>query len=122
EVIANGDIGELMIGENREFYNGGRTYMGRWNRKYKWSGGLFVHKGTHDFDIFNWWNEGGTPQRVFASAGLNALRADKIPFAVEDGKPVGPTCSQCAYDDICPDHNEMGKTTLFNDTVSSDDG
>lgn len=122
EVIANGEIGELMMGENREFYNGGRTYMGRWNRHYAKSGGLFVHKGTHDFDVFNWWNEGGTPTRVFAFAGLNALRADKIPFKVEEGKPVGPTCSQCDYSDICPDRSDIGKTLLFNDAVSQSDG
>ncbi|MEO6907485.1 MAG: Gfo/Idh/MocA family oxidoreductase, partial [Abditibacteriaceae bacterium] len=62
EIIANGEIGELMLAENREFYDLGRTYMARWNRKYAWSGGLWIHKGSHDFDIFNWWNEGGVPQ------------------------------------------------------------
>jgi len=122
EIIANGEIGDLMLAENREFYDGGRTYMARWNRKYAWSGGLWIHKGSHDFDIFNWWNEGGVPQTVFASGGLNALRPDKIPFEVEDGKPVGPTCSECAYYDICPDHNDAGKSNMFNEKTANADG
>lgn len=58
-VIESGDIGNLMLMENPEFYDGGRTYMARWNRKYAWSGGLWIHKGSHDFDVFNWWNAGG---------------------------------------------------------------
>lgn len=122
DVLASGEIGDLMLAENREFYNGGRTYMARWNRKYAWSGGLWIHKGSHDFDIFNWWNEGGVPKSVYASAGLNALRADKIPFEVEEGKPVGPTCSECAYYDICPDRSDMGKSNLFNDSTAATDG
>lgn len=122
DIISNGDIGDLMLAENREFYNGGRTYMARWNRKYAWSGGLWIHKGSHDFDIFNWWNEGGVPQTVYASAGLNALREDKIPFEVEAGKPVGPTCSECDYYDICPDRNDAGKSDLFNDATAAKDG
>jgi predicted dehydrogenase len=123
EIIANGDIGALMLIENREFYDGGRTYMARWNRHYSLSGGLWVHKGSHDFDVFNWWNEGGDPLRVSASAGLNALRADKIPFAVEPDIPVGPNCSSCAYKDICPDYSApMGGGKLFNAETSAADG
>jgi len=122
DILSNGDIGKLMLAENREFYNGGRTYMARWNRKYAWSGGLWIHKGSHDFDIFNWWNEDGIPTRVFASAGLNALRPDEIPFDVEEGKPVGPTCSECAYYDICPDRSDMGKSNLFNESTAAKDG
>ncbi len=123
EIIANGDIGALMLIENREFYDGGRTYMARWNRHYALSGGLWVHKGSHDFDVFNWWNAGGDPLRVSASAGLNALRADKIPFAVEPDVPVGPNCSSCAYKDICPDYAPpMGGPNLFNSDASAVDG
>jgi len=121
-VIDNGELGELMSMENREFYDLGRTYMARWNRKYAWSGGLWIHKGSHDFDIFNWWNSGGDPARVFASAGLNALRPDKLPFEVDPQIPVGPNCSSCAYYDQCPDHSEMGQSDLFNAQTAQSDG
>ncbi len=122
-VIDDGVIGDLMLIENREFYDGGRTYMARWNRKYAWSGGLWVHKGTHDFDVFNWWNAGGTPVRVSASGGVNALRADKIPFPVEPNKPVGPNCTSCAYADVCPDFSApVGGKDLYNAETAFADG
>ena len=123
ELIEDGAIGNLMLIENREFYDGGRTYMARWNRRSQWSGGLWIHKGSHDFDVFNWWNAKGNPLRVSASAGVNALRADKIPFAVADDVPVGPNCSSCAYKEICPDYSApVGGMELFNEATSNADG
>jgi len=89
--------------ENREFYDGGKTYLARWNGKKKYSGGLWVHKGTHDFDVFNWLNQNGKPVRVSAFAERSALKKEEIPFKVEQNKPVGPTCAECNYKDICPD-------------------
>jgi predicted dehydrogenase len=121
-IIDSGDIGDLMLMENREFYDGGRTYMARWNRKYAWSGGLWIHKGSHDFDVFNWWNAGGDPVRVFASGGLNALRPDKLPFALEEGKTVGPNCANCDYYEQCPDHSALGQSDLFNAQTATEDG
>lgn len=121
ELIDNGDIGELMLLENREFYDGGRTYMARWNRLKEFSGGLWVHKGCHDFDIFNWFNSKGMPLRVSAFGGVNALRADKVPFTVEDGKPIGPNCSACAYLDTCADASAVGDE-MFNAETAEEDG
>ena len=121
EFIAAGELGELMALENQEFYDGGRTYMARWNRFYACSGGLWIHKGSHDFDVFNWWNQAATPLRVSAFAGLNALRPDKLPFATEEGKPVGPNCSDCAYLEKCPDAAPI-ETPLWNSETSSQDG
>lgn len=122
ELVENGEIGDLMLIENREFYDGGRTYMARWNRRYEWSGGLWVHKGTHDFDIFNWWNADGNPVRVSAAAGVNALRPDKLPFEVEADKPVGPHCAACAYTEVCPDYTPIGSPQLFNEAAAQTDG
>jgi len=123
QLIDDGAIGQLMLMENREFYDGGRTYMARWNRRYQWSGGLWIHKGSHDFDVFNWWNSAGTPLRVSAAAGVNALRADKIPFPVSDDVPIGPNCTSCAYREICPDYSPpVGGSDLFNAEASQADG
>jgi predicted dehydrogenase len=123
DLIDSGEIGELMMMENREFYNGGRSYMARWNRSYALSGGLWIHKGSHDFDVFNWLNPKGTPTRVSASAGINALRADKIPFEVDPQIPVGPNCATCAYNEICPDRVlPMGGPQLFNEATAQEDG
>lgn len=123
ELIESGLIGGLMLIENQEFYDGGRTYMARWNRKREWSGGLWVHKGTHDFDVFNWWNAGGTPIRVSAFAGVNALRPDKIPFEVATDTPVGPNCRACAYRSICPDYAAPDRAEdLFSTEAAHEDG
>lgn len=123
EVIEAGVIGDLMLIENQEFYDGGRTYMARWNRRREWSGGLWIHKGTHDFDVFNWWNAGGNPVRVAAFAGVNALRPDKIPFAVDPDVPIGPNCRACAYQTVCPDFYaaDYGQD-LFSPEAAREDG
>ena len=122
DLISAGEIGRLMFIENREFYSGGRTYMSRWNRFYSRSGGLWIHKGSHDFDIFNWWNSGGEPHKVSAFAGLNALRPDAIPFPVEEGEPVGPTCSSCSYYQICPDRITLTPGSLQDEETAKADG
>ena len=122
EIIQDGLIGDLMLIQNQEFYDGGRTYMARWNRRREWSGGLWIHKGSHDFDIFNWWNSRGTPMRVGAFAGVNALRPDEIPFAVTPDTPVGPYCGVCAYAAICPDRVTDTGGGLFDDAAAQADG
>lgn len=103
EIVDSGTLGRLILIESREFYNGGRTYMARWNRKYECSGGLWVHKGSHDFDVFNWLLGFPRPVKVSAVAGVNVFRPENIPFDVKPDIPVGPTCLACAYKTICPD-------------------
>lgn len=123
EFIDEGLIGDLMLIENQEFYDGGRTYMARWNRNQEWSGGLWIHKGSHDFDVFNWWNSRGNPVRVTAFAGVNALRPDKIPFPVDEKIPVGPNCRACAYQKVCPDYAfPPDGNDLFTADAAVDDG
>lgn len=123
QLVDDGEIGRLMLIENREFYDGGRTYFARWNGRYELSGGLWIHKGSHDFDIYNWWNAEGTPVRVAAMAGVNAIRPDRVPFEVEEGKPFGPHCTVCPYADVCPDYSPpVGGTALFNDETVEVDG
>ena len=102
-VVDSGELGKVFLIENREFYDGGKTYMSRWNRKYACSGGLWVHKGSHDFDIFNWLLGFPKPRKVTASAAVNVLTPSGLPFALEPGKPAGPSCGRCAYQSKCPD-------------------
>lgn len=107
EIVSRGDLGRIFMIENREFYDGGKTYLARWNRKYEYGGGLWVHKGSHDFDIFNWLNQEGRPLRVASFAERSALRKEDLPFELEPDKSVGSTCSECDYKDICPDYVAM---------------
>lgn len=102
-IIEAGTLGKIFLIENREFYDGGRTYMSRWNGKFECSGGLWIHKGSHDFDVFNWLLDFPKAKFVSATAGVNVFNPEHIPFDLKDGVPVGPTCSKCAYKTTCPD-------------------
>lgn len=53
----------------------GADYFRRWHRDKKNSGGLFIHKASHHFDLVNWWIQ-ATPVRVFASGGLRFYGAE----------------------------------------------
>ncbi|GHO83102.1 Gfo/Idh/MocA family oxidoreductase [Dictyobacter formicarum] len=47
----------------------GADYFRRWHREKQNSGGLFVHKATHHFDLVNWWLD-TYPSEVFAMGAL----------------------------------------------------
>lgn len=47
----------------------GADYFRRWHREKANSGGLFVHKASHHFDLVNWWLD-AAPTRVYARGGL----------------------------------------------------
>ncbi len=121
QIISDGVLGKVFLIENREFYDGGRTYMSRWNRKYALSGGLWIHKGSHDFDIFNWLLDFPKPVKVSAFAAINVFNPQNIPFKVEKGTKVGPTCHQCAYKEICPDVHLYPEDAGFSDEAAKVD-
>lgn len=112
KIIEDGVLGKVFICENREFYNGGRTYMSRWNRLYKYTGGLWIHKGSHDFDIFNWLLNFPKPLRVSSFAAVNVLNEAGLPFSKETGHEPGPNCNVCYYKDKCPDKYELDESEL----------
>ena len=118
-------IGRLVVMDNRDYYDGGKTYMSRWNRFYDQSGGLFCHKGSHDFDLLNWYNSGGMPVRVSAFAGVNVLTEENLPVRLEPKQKAGPYCQVCEVAHKCPDHYEMpleGMKELFTNDCRKDDG
>ncbi len=123
-IVDKGDLGRVFLIENREFYDGGRTYMARWNRLYAKSGGLWIHKGSHDFDVFQWLLGFPKPVKVTSFAGVNVLNPQNIPFEVQPGTEVGPTCHACTYKDICPDGYKIAdiENSPWSDTAAKVDG
>ena len=103
EIVAAGTLGRILMIENREFYSGGRTYMARCNRRYELCGGLWIHKGSHDFDVFNWLLNFPEPVRVSASAGNRVFVPEGLPFTPPPGVTPGPTCHECPCRELCPD-------------------
>jgi predicted dehydrogenase len=70
----------------------GADYFRRWHRRLENSGGLFVHKATHHFDLINWWVE-DEPERVYAQGALRfygPTRAER-----------GERCLDCHYAARC---------------------
>lgn len=116
EIIDSGMLGRVIMIENSEYYNGGRTYMARWNGKKSSSGGLWIHKGCHDFDVFNWLLGFPKPRKVTAFSGMSVFNPDNYPFEIENGINPGPSCRECYYykNGKCPDaavynEDEWGK-------------
>lgn len=121
--IDQGVLGKIFVAENREFYDGGRTYMSRWNRLCANTGSLWIHKGSHDFDVFNWLLDFPKALRVSAFSTINALSPDKIPFELKDGIEPGPRCAVCAYHDQCKDRydiHDMEKILWQDDAIAVD--
>ena len=98
-----GRFGEIFSMRAVEYYNGGRTYHSRWNRLKKYSGGLWVHKGSHDFDVINYIMGKVRPARVSCFASVSFFTPDRLPFTKRKGVEPGPTCDVCPYLDQCPD-------------------
>lgn len=76
----------------------GADYYRRWHRRKENSGGLFVHKATHHFDLVNWWLE-QEPVRVYASGARNfygPTRAER-----------GERCLDCQYASTCEFHIDL---------------
>jgi predicted dehydrogenase len=119
-IADEGGFGKIFSVQALEFYNGGKTYMARWNRLKKHSGGLWVHKGSHDFDILNWLI-GARPARVSAFASVSVLNPEGLPFELQDGEEAGPCCARCAVAHKCPDRRSA-RGTMFGDEAESVDG
>ncbi len=103
DLATAGAFGEIYSVQAIEHYDGGRTYHSRWNRMKEFSGGLWIHKGSHDFDVINYMMGDVKPARVSAFSSVFSLTPEKLPFAVQPGKEVGPTCDACPYRRECPD-------------------
>lgn len=57
ELLMNGEIGDVLSVDFHWLLNThhGADYFRRWHAQKRHSGGLFVHKSTHHFDLVNWW-------------------------------------------------------------------
>ncbi|GAA1503610.1 putative dehydrogenase [Agromyces terreus] len=77
QVIADGRIGRVTSVHFEWALDTvhGADYFRRWHRQKQNSGGLFIHKASHHFDLVNWWIA-AAPVRVFASGGLRFYGAE----------------------------------------------
>ena len=68
DLLMRGEIGDVLSVDFHWLLNThhGADYFRRWHSQKKISGGLFVHKSTHHFDLVNWWL-GAVPVSVAAT-------------------------------------------------------
>jgi predicted dehydrogenase len=100
ELIASGRIGTVTQVDFHWYLDTrhGADYFRRWHAYRRHSGGLFVHKSTHHFDLLNWWID-ADPERVFAQGALRRYGAAG-PFR-------GTRCKVCQHAAECEFHFDM---------------
>jgi predicted dehydrogenase len=94
ELIRAGELGQIT-GVDFEWFldrSHGADYFRRWHRRKENSGGLFVHKATHHFDLINWWLE-DEPRDVAAFGDRRVYG----PTRAERGE----RCSTCPHAATC---------------------
>ena len=85
----------------------GADYFRRWHRRKQNSGGLFVHKATHHFDLLNWWLA-AIPRRVTA-------RGSRVFYRPEAADALGlhdrgERCQGCSAFARCGFRIDIAKT------------
>lgn len=118
-IVEKNDLGKVFNIQSQEFYDGGKTYMARWNRFKKFSGGLFIHKGSHDLDVVNWLM-GARPARVSAFGNVSVLRPEGLPFKLKPGETYGPDCTTCPQRERCPDRWGVSDAMYTEKAIASD--
>ena len=103
KLAAEGAFGDIFSIQAVEHYNGGRTYHSRWNRLKKYSGGLWIHKGSHDFDVINHLMGKVRPVRVSCFANVFVFKPERLPFKTRRGVKPGPTCGSSRGTASVPD-------------------
>ncbi|WP_135553690.1 Gfo/Idh/MocA family protein [Paenibacillus cymbidii] len=94
----------------------GADYYRRWHRRQENSGGLLVHKSTHQFDVINWWL-GQQPEEVFAYG-------DRL-FYGPTRTNTGQRCGTCDYKRDCEFYLAIDKDpflTKYYKEAEVDDG
>ena len=104
ELVRNGSIGDVKMMLVRDIvpYH---IYFHTWHRRMEWSGGVIGDKGSHFFDVFNWFS-GSYPERLSAFGSRTVYLSD----------PEAPErCSMCERD--CPYRIGQKKTETRQDAM-----
>jgi predicted dehydrogenase len=123
ELLMSGEIGDVLSVDFHWLLNThhGADYFRRWHAQKKNSGGLFVHKSTHHFDLVNWWL-GVVPVSVIATG----KREFYTPEMARRMGLSGPhqRCRNCPESDRCGFYLDLeaspGLKSLYLDHESHD--
>ncbi len=119
ELVKSGAIGDVfsvhfewMLDRNMDILAHGTSYFRRWNARIEKSGGLFVHKATHHFDLINWWID-QEPVEVFAFGDLK--RYGRVGSEKYANGIKGENCRNCEHADKCEFYYKLpqGEVELY---------
>jgi predicted dehydrogenase len=113
ELLMSGVIGDILSVDFQwmlDTYHGA-DYFRRWHRNKSNSGGLFVHKSTHHFDLVNWWLS-AMPNEVVAT-GHRRFATPATAQRLGLHQP-GPRCTGCAEATTCPFYLDLGANEELN--------
>jgi len=96
EIAQRGELGDIKVGVCHHPEHGIR-YFRRWHKYRARTGGLVIHKGSHQLDIMNW-IIGSHPVEVYAQGDLVVFTGDK----------VTPGCHVCEDLPSCPYARRLG--------------
>jgi predicted dehydrogenase len=122
EVIASGELGQItsITFEWVLDLRHGADYFRRWHRNKDISGGLFVHKASHHFDLVNWWLA-DTPTEVFARGRLGFYGPENAAARGLGVRPARGTSDAAAGDPFSLDLREDPRlTALYLDAEKHD--
>ncbi len=105
-LLSQGEIGEVLSVDFHWYLDTdhGADYFRRWHRRMAESGGLFVHKATHHFDLVNWWLD-DHPAQVTADGALR--------FYGPTRTARGERCTGCAHAASCEFHWDVAADDYF---------
>ncbi len=94
EIIKSGAIGKPLF-VNLEYFNDyihGSSYFRRWHGQLSQSGSLLITKGTHYFDLVNWWLDD-------EPVSVSAMGTQR--FFGPNREERGERCLTCKYSEKC---------------------
>jgi predicted dehydrogenase len=108
DLLTSGRIGTVTSADFHWYLDTehGADYFRRWHAYRRFSGGLFVHKSTHHFDLLNWWID-SDPERVFAQGALRRYG--------RNGPFRGVRCKGCPHATVCDFHFDMSAKPALDD-------
>ena len=106
DLLMSGEIGDVLSVDFHWLLNThhGADYFRRWHAQKENSGGLFVHKATHHFDLVNWWL-GAMPESVLAT-GKRQFYTPAMARRMGLGGPH-QRCRTCPEKDRCGFHLDL---------------
>jgi predicted dehydrogenase len=105
-IIEQGRAGKIQFIQFEENLDRshGADYFRRWHRNRANTGGLQIHKSSHQFDLLNWWI-GSKPVRLSAQGGLK--------FYGPNNPYHGKNCRTCPHAAHCPLYVDYMKIDIY---------